>query len=173
MEHNRTNLNRRKSYYMVEGTIVEIEPTRMGRNRANGCIMFISVEDMEGNIVNFIVTPSTFVVDFTQLREGMRCLFYYRADAPAPMIYPPQFNASVVAPLINGQFVSVGYFNNSLVNEEQSLQIHLDSSTSVLTTNNQIYMGSPAGHNLVVLYENSTRSIPAQTTPKKIIVLCE
>lgn len=171
---NMLNPYRRTSFMSVEGTIVDIQPTRIGNRRANGCMMFVSVEDMDGNIINFIVTPSTYVLDFTTLREGMKCVFYYRADAPAPLIYPPQFNAAVIAPERQpGQFVSVGYFNAALINEDQTLQLNMDKSVSVMTTNNQMFLGSPANHNLVVVYDAATRSIPAQTTPKRVIVLCD
>lgn len=172
---NRMNSYRRSSNFIkAEGIIVDIQPARIGNRRANGCMMFVLIEDTNGNMINFIITPATFVVDYTTLSEGMNCTFFYRADAPAPLIYPPQFNAVVVAPKMDErQFVSVGYFNTSLINEDQSLQLNMDSSVSVLTTNNQVFLGSPANHNLVVIYQTSTRSIPAQTTPVKVIVLCD
>lgn len=176
MEYNLNRMQpyRRSSFLTAEGTIVDIEPTRIGNRRANGCMIFVSIEDMDGNIVNFIVTPSTYIVDFITLREGMKCTFYYRADEPAPLIYPPQYNAAVVAPdMGNNMFVSVGYFNNSLINEDQTLQLNMDSSVGVFTTNNQVFLGSPANHELVVMYETATRSIPAQTTPVRVIVLCD
>lgn len=175
MDFNNSMMNpyRRKSFNSVEGTIVDIEPTRIGNRRANGCMIFVSVEDTDGNMVNFIMTPNTYVVDFVTLHVGMKALFFYRADAPTPLIYPPQYNAVVIAPMMPGQMVTVGYFNNSLVNEEQTLQLNMDKNVSILTTNNQVFMGSPANHNLVVVYETTTRSVPAQTTPVKIIVLCD
>ena len=74
--------------------------------------------------------------------------------------------------LLRGQFVTVGHFNDSLINEEQTLQIHMDGRVRVLTINNQRFLGNPGGHDLVVFYERSTRSIPAQTTPDKVVVLC-
>lgn len=160
-------------YLSVEGVIVNIEAARMAGRSGQSCMMFVTVEDETGNITNFTVTPATYVADFVTLKEGMRAAFYYPADAPALLIYPPQYSASVVVPdLKNGQFVSVGYFNNSLVNETQTLQLNIDRSVRVLTANNQTFLGSPAGHDLVVFYETSTRSIPAQTTPQKIVVLC-
>ena len=60
-----------------------------------------------------------------------------------------------------------------LVNEDNTLQLNLDGTVEVRTTNNQYFQGSPANHNLAVIYGNSTRSIPAQTTPMKVVVLCE
>lgn len=168
------NPYQRTTYYSVEGTIVDMEPARIGKRKADGCMMFVTIEDMDGNIVNFVVTPSAYVVDYVTLKEGMNAVFYYRADAPAPLIYPPQYNAVVVVPQrSDGKFVSVGYFNSSLMNEDRTLLLNMNSSVSVMTTNNQIFLGSPADHNLAVTYETTTRSIPAQTTPVKVVVLCD
>ncbi len=164
---------RRKRFESVTGTIVDMVPTRIGNRRANGCMIFVTLEDMEGNTVNFVMTPSTFVVDFETLSVGMSCTFWYAADAPAPLIYPPQYNAVAAAQTRNGQFVDVGFYNMSLVNESQTLQLNMDASVDVRTTNNQYFQGSPANHNLVVVYGSSTRSIPAQTTPMKVYVLCD
>ncbi len=164
---------KRKRFGSVSGTIVELVPTRVGNRRADGCMLFVTVEDMDGNTVNFLVTPSTYVVDFETLAVGMQCTFWYSMEAPMPLIYPPQYNAVVAAGQKNGRMVNVGYYDTSLVNEDQTLQLNLDGSVEVRTTNNQHFQGSPANHNLVVTYDNSTRSIPAQTTPLKIVVLCD
>lgn len=160
------------TFYAVEGIIVSIEPFARGFG-ATDCQMFVAVEDNDGNTVNFVVSPTTYVADFVTLREGMQATFYYRTDAPVPLIYPPQYTAVVVIPMQrNGQFVMVGYFNSALINEEQTLQINLNNRVQMLTTNNQRFLGNPANHSLVVFYETSTRSIPAQTTPERIVVLC-
>ena len=164
---------RRNRFGQVKGTIVDMVPTRIGNRRANGCMIFATVEDMDGNTVNFILTPSTFVLDFETLSVGMLCTFWYASDAPMPLIYPPQYNAVVVAQEKNGRMVNVGYYNSSLVNEDDTLQLNLDGTVDVRTTNNQYFQGSPANHNLVVTYDSSTRSIPAQTTPRQIVVLCD
>lgn len=171
--YNMRNRLQTPRFLSVEGTIVDMEPVRTGSRRSDSCQIFTSVEDENGNIVNFIVSSTAYVADFVTLKEGMSAAFYYRAFDPAPLIYPPQFNAVAVVPRQrNGQFVTVGYFNSTLVNEEQTLQLNMNSRVSVLTTNNQRFIGSPAEHSLVVFYETSTRSIPAQTTPRKVVVLC-
>ena len=69
--------------------------------------------------------------------------------------------------------VSVGHFDLTMVNEDRTLQLNLDGSVDIRTTNNQHFQGSPSNRNLVVIYESSTRSIPAQTTPREVIVLCD
>lgn len=164
---------RRNRFEPITGTIVDMEPTRIGNRRANGCMIFVSLEDMNGNPVNFVVTPSTFVVGFETLSVGMNCTFWYATDAPAPLIFPPQYNAVAAAQTKNGRFVDVGFYNMSLTNDSQTLQLNMDGSVNVRTTNNQYFQGSPGNHNLVVVYGASTRSIPAQTTPKEVYVLCD
>lgn len=162
------------AYIFEEGVIINIEATRFGNLRANGCVLFVTVENQDGDIVNYIISPSTYVLDFVTLKEGMSARFYHLANVPVPLIYPPQYNAVVVIPdMGNRRFVSVGYFDDNFVNDEVTLQLKLDNSVNVFTTNNQVFLGSPMNHNLVVIYESSTRSIPAQTTPIKIIVLCQ
>lgn len=162
----------RSPFIPVTGTIVDMMPTRMGSGRAEGCMIFVTLEDMDGNTVNFLMTPATYVVDFDTLSVGMKCTFWYASDAPVPLILPPQYNAVAAAREKNGRMIDVSYYDRSLVNKEQTLQLNLDGSVEVRTTNNQYFQGSPANHNLVVEYSNSTRSIPAQTTPRKIVVLC-
>ena len=156
----------------VSGTIVDIVPTMQGNKRANGCILFATVEDGNGEIVNVIISPATYVVDFETLSVGMNCTFWYLADAPMILIYPPQYNAVVAALDRNDRMVDVSRYGREMVNQERTLQIKLDGSVDIRTTNNQYFQGSPADHDLVVIYESSTRSIPAQTTPRKIVVLC-
>nr|WP_296486898.1 hypothetical protein [uncultured Acetatifactor sp.] len=169
---NRTPIGR-KRFLSITGTIVELLPAGVGSRRADGCILFAGVEDTEGNTVNFMVTPVTYVVDFETLSVGMQCTFWYAADAPAPLIYPPQYHAVVAARERNGRMVSVGHFDLTMVNEDRTLQLNLDGSVDIRTTNNQHFQGSPSNRNLVVIYESSTRSIPAQTTPREVIVLCD
>ena len=171
MQFNR-NRRREKSYRGVPGTIVSMEPTRIGNRRADGCMIFVGLEDQDGNLVNLLVSPTTFVLDYVMLQEGMEVTMYYRTDEPVPLIYPPQYRAAVVVPRMRGQMVDVDYFNKSLVNQDMTLQLNLDKSVDITTTNNQRFMGSPADNDLVVVYSSSTRSIPAQTTPSRIVVLC-
>ncbi len=158
-------------YASVTGSIVEMVPTRSGR-QVSGCTIFVTLEDESGSTVNFIMGPDTYVVDFTTLSVGMQATFWYRTDVPVPLIYPPQYVASVAAQVKNGRMIDVDHYNDSLVNDAQTLQLNIDGSVDLRTTNNQYFQASPAGQNLVVLYETSTRSIPAQTTPRKIVVLC-
>ena len=160
-------------YLSITGRIKSIEPVGYGSQKAYGCMMLMGVEGEEETYVNFMVTPSTFVLNYETLRVGMKATFYYRADAPAPLIFPPQFGAVVVVPEQDGRFVYVGHFDEELISADASLQLNVDDSVEVVTINNQKFLGNPANKDLVVTYTNTTRSIPAQTTPEKIVVLCQ
>lgn len=168
---NGNQLSRGSRYASITGTIVDMVPTRTNR-QVSGCTIFITLEDEDGNTVNFILSPNTYVVDFVTLAEGMKVTFWYRTDEPMLLIYPPQYNAAVVAEVRGRRMINVDYYNASLVNEGQTLQLNIDGSVSLRTTNNQYFQASPAEQNLVVIYDTSTRSIPAQTTPREVIVLC-
>lgn len=161
----------KNDFESVTGTIVDIVPSRTGNRRA-GCANFMMVEDEDGNVVQFLVSNATFVVDWEPLTVGMTACFWYRANAAVPLIYPPQYQAVVAAQEKNGRMVDVSYYNASFVNQDKTLQLNVDPSVKIRTPNNQLFQGSPAKRNLAVIYSNSTRSIPAQTTPDCIVVLC-
>lgn len=163
---------RGKQYGSVTGTVVEMTPAANTGRGNKGCLMFVNVEDEDGNLTVFLVAPSTYVLDYVRIAIGMKATFWYDTSAPMPLIFPPQYNAVVVAEEVAGRSVDVGYYNNALVNDSQTLKLNMDASTEVITVNNQNFIGSPAGNNLVVVYDFSTRSIPAQTTPMKVVVLC-
>lgn len=165
-------MNQEHSFAAVRGVIVDIVPERAQNGRSDGCILYFAVEDGDGNIVNFMVTPYTFVMDWEPLAVGMEGIFWYRTDAPMVLIYPPRYTAVVAAPVKAGRMIDVSFYDDALVNEEHMLQLRLDRTVKLRTTNNQYFLGSPADHDLVVSYTTSTRSIPAQTTPDEIVVLC-
>ncbi len=160
----------RNQYLSVTGRIKSIEPVGYGSHQAYGCMMLMGVEGDDETYVNFMVTPATFVLDYEQLKVGMTATFYYRGDAPAPLIFPPQFSAVVVVLEQEGRFGYVGNFDNELISSDASLQLNVGDEVEVVTTNNQKFLGNLANKDLVVSYTNFTRSIPAQTTPEKIVV---
>lgn len=170
---NQTNQRRRANYIPYEGTIVEINSFDTSTRRNRGCSQLVTVEDMDGNIANFIVSPDTYVVDMVTLYEGMEVLFFYDGSLPVPLIYPPRYQAAIVTEKQEGVHVIAGYFNYILLNQEASLRLNIGPNTVVVTKNNQTFLGNPANKNLIVFYRSTTRSIPAQTNPDRIIVMCE
>ena len=137
-----------------------------------GCNKIMSVDDGYGNTVNFVVTRTTYFVDHVMMAPGNMVTGFYDANAPVPLIFPPQFNALVMARNTPYQNVKVDYFNNQLVSSDNFLKLNIAPSTQLILENGQSFTKDPANRNLIVVYGATTKSIPAQTTPYEIIVMC-
>jgi hypothetical protein len=155
------------------GTVTMINDFPISPNGENeGCYKMLSVNDESGRQVNFVVEPKTYFLDNAMVAVGDRVNGYYDANAPVPMIYPPQYRALVMVKETPYQNVKVDFFNSQLVSSDGMLKLNLSPNTRILLENGQAFTRSPANRNLIVVYGPSTFSIPAQTTPYKIIVLC-
>ncbi|ARK30865.1 hypothetical protein [Halalkalibacter krulwichiae] len=161
------------NFASFRGIITMISDFVTGQNGPNeGCFKIISVNNGNGATVHFVVSPSTYFVDHITVQVGDLITGYYDADAPVPLIYPPQYQALVIVQDNPYQNVKVDYFNNQLISSDGLLQVNLSPYTQIVLTNSQSFSRSPANRNLIVLYGPSTKSIPAQTTPSTIIVMC-
>ena len=157
------------SFYGIVTTITDF----WTENKENsGCNKLMSVQNEEGSLVNFVVTPATYFVGHTMVSTGDMVTGFYDADAPVPLIYPPQLRAIVVARNMQRANVKVDYFNSQLVSSDGTLKINIAPYTRIMLENGQAFSGNPANRNLIVVYGPATKSIPAQTTPYEIIVLC-
>lgn len=153
------------NYVSVTGTIINI-------TRGNECCsQMISLRAGNG-IVNFMVDSGTLVIDSRQLRPGMMVAAFYDSSLPVPMIFPPQYRAQIVTALGRNEQVALNFFNRNLLAEDRSLQLNLAGNTNIETINGQNFTCNPGNQTLLVYYSVTTRSIPPQTTPRRIVVLC-
>jgi len=161
------------NFIPFHGTVTKISDFSIGQNgKGEGCYQLLTVENGSGGIVNFVVSPATYFVDQVMVTAGDRVTGYYDGNAPAPLIYPPQYQALVMVKDSPYQNVKVDYFNNELVSSDGRLRLNISPYTKIILTNGQLFTKSPANRDLVVIYGPTTKSIPAQTTPYRIIVLC-
>lgn len=157
------------SYY---GIITRIYDYISEPSESAGCYKFMTVQGRDGGIVNFLVSPTTYFVNNETMRVGDIVVGFYDLNAPVPLIYPPQLLAIVMSKLIKGENVKVSYFDEQLVSNDAKLKLNIAPCTRIKLENNQIFTGSIANRDLIVIYGPTTRSIPAQTTPYEIIVMC-
>lgn len=149
----------------IIGTIVDI-------SRGNDCCsQRIAVRTGNG-IVNFTVESRTYIIDSRQLRAGMRVAAFYDSSLPVPLIFPPQYQAQLVAVLGRNEQAALKFFNRNLLASDRSLQLNIADNTVIQTANGQRFNCSPGSQYLLVYYSVTTRSIPPQTTPSRIIVFC-
>lgn len=153
------------NYVPVIGTILNIV------RGSNCCSHLISLRTNDG-IVNFIVDPQTKVIDDRQLRVGMRVAAFYDSSLPVPLIFPPQYRAQLVTALGRNEQIMLNFFDRNLTAEDNSLQLNIAGNTMTRTANGQEYRCNLANQTLLVYYTMTTRSIPPQTTPSRVIVLC-
>lgn len=162
-----------KKFQPFHGMITMITDFGVDENgEGSGCYKLVSVENGYGNVVNFVVTPTTYFVDHIMVSLGDMVTGFHDANAAVPLIFPPQFEALVMAKDSQYQNVKVDYFNSQLVSSDNTLSLNISPYTRILLENGQAFTGNPSNRNLIVVYGATTRSIPAQTTPYKIIVIC-
>lgn len=155
------------NYLSATGIIQSV--TDMANDCCNKMVSILT----ETGIVNMVVTPDTYVVNNLRLRRGMSVSAFYDADAPAILIFPPQFRAEVIAQKSPQEMVTIQRFDDNLVSLDNSLQLNIGPQTMVTTTNGQPFTCDLGNRQLMVYYSNTTRSIPPQTTPRRVIVFCE
>ncbi|MGA3602137.1 copper amine oxidase N-terminal domain-containing protein [Lysinibacillus agricola] len=157
--------------HIFNNTHGTVEKVDAGEN-----ITYFTVKD--GDQTNILeITKDTLVFDNTgkkvELKEGDKVVAYTFANKPQKLIYPPQFDPDVV--IVETEevgFVEVDYFFENLTNTYDVLKLNIGENTELLNEKGEkVAAKDLAEKHLVVFYTASTRSIPAQTTPSKVIVL--
>ncbi|MCL2702487.1 MAG: copper amine oxidase N-terminal domain-containing protein [Defluviitaleaceae bacterium] len=159
------------------GTIIEISDYHGDPGRK-----FVSVEDEDEGVVNFILTENTlFFTAPALLYEGNAVTGYYDNLRPMMMIYPPQPEAFAFSAVMQEPpFVKLDRFDGELVSFDGMLKLNITADTIIHNQDGddfehagQTLEEALAGAALKVIYSVSTRSIPALTTPDFIMVLYE
>lgn len=136
------------------------------------CSQMISLRTEDG-IVNFLVDADTKVIDDVRLRMGMRIAAFYDGSQPIPLIFPPRYRARLITVVGRNEQVMISRFDQNLLAENGSLQLNIAGSTVIRTANGQQFSCRLGNRTLLVYYTATTRSIPPQTTPSRVIVFCE
>ena len=160
------------TFGFFSGVVTAISDFWTGAEAPSECYKLMSVQNMDGNMVNFVITPTTYFVDHVMVNIGDPITGFYDANAPAPLIYPPQYRALVMAKASGNQNVKVDFFNSQLVSSDGTLKLNISPLTQIIQENGQAFTGNPANKNLVVIYGTVKIGNPYQTVPYKIIVLC-
>lgn len=153
------------TYVPVTGVIQQVAPV------SNDCFQHRVTLRNNSGITNFMVDADTYVIGEVRLRPGMTVTAFYDGAAPMPLIFPPQYRAVFIGRSNPQETMYAGTFDDNLTAEDQSLKLTLGPRTEVVTSNGQRFTCSPGGHLLIVYYSAATRSIPAVTTPRRIIVI--
>jgi hypothetical protein len=148
------------------GIVQEIQPHGSDEN-----MELVLLENEEGAIANLVITETTYFIGEDQIGVGQKVTGYYVADAPMLMIYPPQYPAKVVIIGDQDSQMKIDRFNDEFVSDDNMLKLNDLSETEIVDEQGVPFTKILSGRQLIVFYDASTKSIPAQTNPRKIIVL--
>lgn len=156
-------------YVQVTGIILRIVPME---GNCCGYLVTLRPDDGRRGTVQFALTGETVVVDMRRLYPGMRAAMFYDTRLPMPLIYPPRYQAQLVTVLNREEQVLLAYFDANLVAAGGKLALNLGRNTRITTLNGQEFRCELADQELLVYYTATTRSLPPQTTPRRVIVIC-
>ena len=156
-------------YIQVTGIILRIVPME---GNCCGYLVTLRPDDGRRGTVQFALTGETVVVDMRRLYPGMRAAMFYDTRLPMPLIYPPRYQAQLVTVLNREEQVLLAYFDANLVAAGGKLALNLGRNTRITTLNGQEFRCELADQELLVYYTATTRSLPPQTTPRRVIVIC-
>lgn len=161
-----TEIEKTPYFITVKGTVKQINEvmdTKMMKT--------IVIEDENKNPAHFTVTQETYVVNGENLKEGDKVTGFVQANKPMTLIYPPQYSLDVLSVDKEAESVAADVFDQDLVNSDNTLKLNIGEKTKVTLFDGTAYEGKLEGKKLVVCYDVTTRSIPAQTTPISVVVL--
>ena len=169
------------SYISVDVTVVKTDSDVDGIIKTT---TDVNNKDDQNNTVNLKITDDTLVYDnlgnkkaLSDLTDGSKITVFTGSYEPTPLILPVQYTANVI--IINGDKEGNVNVDTYLADEEgytnaaNTLNIAAADDTKIVDKDEKEYKGDLDKNDLIVFYGASTKSIPAQTTPTKVVVLGE
>lgn len=169
------------SYISVDVTVVKTDSDVDGIIKTT---TDVNNKDDQNNTVNLKITDDTLVYDnlgnkkaLSDLTDGSKITVFTGSYEPTPLILPVQYTANII--IINGDKEGNVNADTYLADEEgytnaaNTLNIATADDTKIVDKNEKEYKGDLDKNDLIVFYGASTKSIPAQTTPTKVVVLGE
>lgn len=115
--------------------------------------------------------------EMCELAVGDTVTLYVNGNTPMILSLPATYSPTVVVKeseietAINVDTYVKGETEGSYINASGSLVINVSEETPVIKLSREMFDGNLDNCDLIVIYTTSTFSIPAQTSPEKIIVL--
>lgn len=164
-------------YLSFTGTVKELEDKNDGLIR-------VYLEKDDGTPAYFILSDDTYYVNNVEIEVGKEITGYYESGKPMILIYPPQYSIDIVAPVLDNGFIKADKFDSDLLSKDKTLKLNISEDTEILWEKGTVmnWIKAPtvtelelalSNRQLIVFYNFTTKSIPAQTTPTKVIVLSE
>ena len=165
------NAQEKSEYEVLKGEIKEIS--------YDAAQKFIWLIREDGGDFVLLITEKTVLSDvdgliqLDGLKVGDKVTGYFIQPQIISMQYPPKVEsfAIVKQDIQSGKSLYVGMFGENHLALDNALKLDLSEKTSIIDVDGNTYQGSLVDKMLIVYYSMTTRSIPPQTAPKKVIVL--
>lgn len=148
-----------------------VKDIKKSETEANTTYVLLDIKG--GGEAYLILNKDTYFINDEEIFIGSEVTGYYDANALMIMIYPPQYVALVVMVSNKNQNIKVDLFDKDMVSADNSLKLNIGKDTKVVKKDGKEFKGDLTNRKLAVFYRASTRSIPAQTSPDKVVVLSE
>lgn len=173
------NMKNENEFMTYVGTISEFTNQD---GRISILVDSLSEEDEYGMVFHIADTVSIWsresekMVKAKDLKDGMEIQVFFNQNTPTTLSLPPQLTPDVIvirdtedyAPLFMGEF------GKDLVSLNRALALTIGEDTVVINEKGEaLSEENIAGNAALVFYGMSTKSIPAQTTPSKVVVFAE
>ncbi|WP_020618113.1 copper amine oxidase N-terminal domain-containing protein [Paenibacillus daejeonensis] len=153
-------------YAAVTGVVTQIQD-----HGADGELKMLTLELEGGEIANPVITKDTYFIDDVEPAVGQKLVIFYDTGKPMLMIYPPQYTAEVVAEVSDDINYKVDRFDENLLSADGNLILNVSDETDITFADGTPFEGELSDYVLVVSYTITTRSLPPQTPPVKIVAL--
>ncbi|MBP2028268.1 hypothetical protein J2Z35_002069 [Acetoanaerobium pronyense] len=170
----------KKSLYgKLEGEVFKVE------NLEHFDRIFLNTKDGSEIHLNVDKTPiysleSMSKVEKSSIEVGDTLQAFYDVTMPMILIYPPQYSPKVIVVMdSDSRSLKVSKFDEDFLSTEKdminNLKLNIGENTIIedLEGNTDFSAEDVKNNELMVFYTATTRSIPPQTSPQKIIVLPE
>lgn len=135
--------------------------------------------DVEEIIINKNMLQMSINTDgeMIELKEGDSVTLFVREDTPMVLSLPAQYSPSIIVKNSEDStnMVMVDSFtkteDGAYINQAENLVLNISNETEIIKLSREMFDGNLDGWDLAVIYNMATFSIPAQTTPAKVIVL--
>lgn len=156
------------TFIQHRGNITAVE------QRENAKLFTVGQDD---NVFNFYVDDKTIVYDEhgneIELKIGDTISLSVYADQPMILIYPPQYAPPVVIVEKDdtANSVKVTQFDENFLSDDGKLKLNLNEESVIINTKGEkVPAKELKNYNAIVFYGPTTKSIPAQAAPEKIVV---
>ena len=153
-------------YAAITGVVTQIQD-----HGVDGELMMLTLELEGGAIANPVITKDTYLIDDVEPAIGQKLVIFYDTGKPMLMIYPPQYTAEVVAEVSDEMNYKVDRFDENLLSADGNLILNVSDETDITFADGTPFEGELSDYVLVVSYTITTRSLPPQTPPVKIVAL--